>query len=390
VCYNGTNAFSKEETMNDREISEIRRRFRADRSNITHIRGCYVNDNREIIASFDQSMGLAAEEEKEKYLTLLKRALSGALGKNLLDISFRTSQVADSDEHRLLSALRDSGLKDEEVVQEFFRKVVQALTMETPYLILLAHDVYDVPYRGRGGGRLEDASENQYSYIVCAVCPVKETKPQLCFDAGEGRFTHRRAESAAAPPELGFLFPAFDDRSTNLYNALYYIHSTAQVHEDFIDAVFHTEPPMAPDAQRETFQALLSGALEESCSLDVVQTVHEQLCTLIAEHKASREPEPLVLTKVQVEDVLSACGVDEAGVARFDRRFDEDFGPDAILSPRNLVDPQLAVVTPDVTIKVSPERYDLVETRVIAGAKYILVRADEAVEVNGVNIQIQK
>ncbi|MCI8525015.1 MAG: DUF4317 domain-containing protein [Oscillospiraceae bacterium] len=376
--------------MNDKEISEIRRRFRADRSNITHIRGCYVNDNREIIASFDQSMGLAAEEEKEKYLALLKRALSGVPGKNLLDITFRTQQVADSDEHRLLSALRDSALKDEEIVQEFFQKVVQALTMETSYLILLAHDVYDVPYRGRGGGRLADASENQFSYVVCAVCPVKETKQQLCYSPEERRFVNRRADYAAAPPELGFLFPAFDDRSTNLYNALYYIHNTSQVHEDFIDAIFHTEPPMAPDEQRETFQAVLAGSLEEDCSLDVVQTVHEQLCGLIAEHKASREPEPLVITKVQVEDVLAACGVPEQGVERFGQSFDEEFGPDAILSPSNIVDPQLALVTPDVTIKVNPERRDLVETRVIAGAKYILVRADEAVEVNGINIHINQ
>ena len=375
--------------MNDREISELRRRFRADQSNITHVRGCYVNDHREIIASFDQSMALATQEETEKYMALFKRALSGPLGKNLLDITFRTQQVADSAEHRLLSALRSSALQDDEAVGTLFQTIAQALSMDTNYVILLAHDTYDVPYRSRDGFGLEDASEHQFSYIVCSICPVKLTKQLFCYDAGEQLLHCRKPDFAVSPPELGFLFPAFDGRSTNLYNALYYSHNITEIHGEFIDAVFHTEPPMPPAEQMQTFRALLAGSLEEDCSYDVVQTVHEQLCELIAEHKASREPEPLVITKHQVESVLESCGVSGEGVKSFDQKFDAEFGPDAVLSPRNLVDPRLLEVsTPDVSIKVNPERRDLVETRVIGGAKYILIRADEAVEVNGVNIHI--
>ena len=375
--------------MNDREIAELRRRFRADRTNITHIRGCYVSESREIVATFDQSVALSGEEELEKYLGLFKRSLSGRQGKNLLDITFRTAQVADSDEHRLLMALRDSDLQDQEALDRFFQLVAESVTLETAYVLLLAHDVYDVPFRGRDGGALEDASENQVSYIVCSLCPVKMTKPGLRYDGQEKAFRLQKPDFVAAAPELGFLFPAFDSRATNLYNALYYTRSADTVHEDFIQAVFRTEAPMAADDQRETFQALLAESLEDQCSYDVVQEVHGQLCGLIADHKASREPEPLVLTKRQVEGVLESCGVTAPGLESFDRQFDEQFGADAILSPANIVDPrQLEVSTPDVTIRVNPERSDLVETRIIDGAKYILVRADDAVEVNGVNIHI--
>ena len=375
--------------MNDKEIAEIRRRFRPDRTNVTHIRGCYVNDNQEIIAAFDQSVALSGEEEKEKYMALFKRVLSGGQGKNLLDITFRTAQVADSDEHRLLMALRDSELRDEAALETFYRTVAEHLHLETNYVILLAHDVYDVPYRGKDGGRLEDASENQYSYIVCSICPVKMTKANLRYDAQEKAFHLQKPDFVAAAPELGFLFPAFDSRATNLYNALYYTRRADNVHEDFIEAVFHTEPPMAADDQKETFQSLLSSSLDEQCSLDVVQAVHGQLRELIAEHKASREPEPLVLTKQQVEGVLSSCGVAGETMDAFDKQFDEEFGADAILSPANIVDVnRMEVTTPDVTIRVNPERQDLVETRFLGGTKYILIRADDAVEVNGVNIHI--
>ena len=154
--------------MNEKEISEIRRRFRPDRSGISHIRGCYVNENREIVSQFDQSLGLMSQEESEKLLAILRRTLSGTLGKNLADITFSTQQVVDSEEHRLLMALRGSSLADEEAVQALFQRVISSLTLEGNYLILLAHDTYDVPYRAKDGERMDDASDRGVIPTSCA------------------------------------------------------------------------------------------------------------------------------------------------------------------------------------------------------------------------------
>ena len=130
--------------MNQKEVSELRRRWRPEKSAVSRIYGCYVNSNKEIVSDLDESLGTMPEEEAEKYLALLKKALSGALGRNLIDIVFSTQQVADSDEHRRLMALRDSRLKDEEAVQNFFQRAIEGLDMEGNYLILLANEVYDV------------------------------------------------------------------------------------------------------------------------------------------------------------------------------------------------------------------------------------------------------
>ena len=177
--------------MNEKEISEIRRRFRADKSNITHVRGCYVNEKQEIVSQFDQPLSLLPQEECENMLSVLRRTLSGTLGKNLIEISFTTAQVIDSDEHRLLMALRDSKLTDEEAVRMFFEKVIASYRPEGTYLILLANDTYDVPYRAKDGETLEDASENIYNYVLCTVCPVKQTKPVLGYDVPENTFHNR-------------------------------------------------------------------------------------------------------------------------------------------------------------------------------------------------------
>ena len=374
--------------MNEKEVGELRRRFKADKCAITHVRGCYVNEKREIVSQFDQSLALMGEEESDKLLSILRRTLSGGIDRNLIDVSFATSQVAEGEEHKLLMALRDSALQDEEAVQAFFQKAIGSLDLEGSYLILLAHDRYDVPYRAKDGEPQKDASQEVYSYILCSVCPVKQTKPALSFYVRENRFYNRQVDWLVSPPEVGFLFPAFDDRSTNLYDALYYNRDVGENHPDFAQAVFSSPIPMPAETQKATFQAILGETLEEECSYEVVQAVHDQLRELVEEHKENKE-EPLMVSKGAVKCVLLSCGVSESHVSAFDSRYDDSFGADTRLSPRNLVDArQVQLSMPDVTIKVSPAYSALVETRTIDGKKYVLIPAEGEVEVNGVPIHI--
>ena len=375
--------------MNTKEIGEIRRRVRRDRSNMTAIYGCYVNDNKEIISQFRKSTATMSENEAEKYFGLLKRALSGSLGKNLIDITFQTAQVASSPEHGLLMDLRKTELKDETFLDAFYKKIIENLSLDSAYLILLGCDNYDVPFKSKDGDTQADNSGESYRYLLCAICPVKQTKATLHYVPEEKEFHDGGITNVVAAPELGFLFPAFDDRATNIYNALYYTHSTKESHEDFVDAVFHTQVPKPAEEQKQSFQALLTTALDDACSMDVVQTVHEQLCQRIELHKESKVPEPLLVTKEDVKEALTTCGVAEDKLAKFSVEYDEVFGFEAELHPKNIInDKRFEIKTPDVAIKVAPDRTDLIETRVIGGVKYILICAEEDVEVNGVSIHI--
>lgn len=375
--------------MNEKEISEIRRRFRPDKSNITHVRGCYVNERGEIVSQFDQSLALMPQEESENVLATLRRTLSGTQGKNLVDMVFSTAQVVDSDEHRLLMMLRDSMLNDEGVLNRFYDRVIEAYRPEGTYLILLAYDIYDVPYRAKDGEKLDEGSSEIYGYVLCSICPVKQTKPALGFDIPENTFRNRGVDWLVSAPELGFLFPAFNDRSADIYSALYYTKSAAENHPEFIDAVFRCEPPMPAEEQKETFGTILGNALAEECCFDVVQTLHSSLCGMIEEHKVGKEIEPLTISGRTVRTMLTACGVSGENVERFSEQYTQEFGEDVSLSPRNLVETKkFEVTTPEVTIRVSPESSDIIETRVIDGVPYILIRASDGVEVNGVPVHI--
>ena len=375
--------------MNNKEIGEIRRRVRRDRSNMTAIYGCYVNENKEIISEFQESIGIMPENEAEKYFNLLRRSLSGTIGKNLIDITFKTAQVADSPEHKLLMELRSTKLKEEELRMEFYKKVIETVSLQSNYLILIGCDSYDVPFKSKDDLAQADASGEVYTYLLCAICPVKQTKPNLHYIPESKEFRDGGMQNIVSAPELGFLFPAFDDRATNIYNALYYTHSPKESHEAFVEAVFNAPIPKPAAEQKKTFEALLTTALDEDCSMDLVQTVHDQICQRIELHKESKIPEPLMIGKSDVKEVLSSCGVSEEHMAKFSVDYDEAFGFEADLHPKNIIDDKrFEIKTPDVSIKVAPDRTDLIETRIIGGVKYILISAEEDVEVNGVSIHI--
>ena len=377
--------------MIDKEIGEIRRHLRRERSNITALYGCYVNDNKEIITSFRQSTGMMPENESDKYFALLRRTLSGSLGKNLIDITFKTSQVADSPEHKLLMDLRKCQLKDEELLETFYQKVIDSVCMEGAYLILIGCDSYDVPFKSKDDFSQSDNSDETYTYLICTICPVKQTKANLHYVPEEKIFHDGAMHQMVSAPMLGFLFPAFDNRSTNIYNALYYTHDVKVGQDAFIEAVFNTPAPKPAAEQKKSFEALLTTTLGEECSLDVVQTVHDQICQRISMHKEAKVPEPLMISKEDVKTVLQECGVSEDRLSKFSVDYDEVFGFETDLHPKNVIDNKhFEIKTPDVVIKVDPTRSDLIETRVIGGVKYIMICADEDVEVNGVNIHIEE
>ena len=377
--------------MNQKEVSELRRRFRPEKSAVSRVYGCYVNgSSREIISYLDESLGNMPLEEAEKYLSLLKKSLSGSLGKNLIDVVFSTQQVADSDEHRLLSALRESGLKDGEIRETFYRAVIGALDMgDSNYLILLAHDAYDVPRRGKDGEADPDGSDEVFSYILCSVCPVKNCKMELGYFPGENEFHSCAAGQVVSAPELGFLFPAFDSRAANIYNALFYSRKADQIHQEFLDAVFRTEPPMSAAEQKEAFEEALSGALEEAYNLEVAQAVHGRLLEKIEAHKEDKEAEPLALSAGEIGRILRDCGVAEEKAEAFRSRCGEAFGG-AALNPENLIDvKRFDVKTEHAAISIDPAYSYLVETRIIDGRKYLLIPAGEGVEVNGLSVGLE-
>lgn len=377
--------------MNQKELREIRKRFTLDKDSISHVYGCYVNAAKDIVARMDMSMGLMEQEEAELYLKLLKKSISGTLGKNLLDIEFSTKQVEDSDEHRLLQALRQSHLRDEDMRELFYKRVIESLDFgDDSYVILLASDSYDIPFKGRDDELWEEGSNEVFDYIICCICPVKDARASLRYFAEEQNFRGASSGHVLGNPELGFMFPSFDDRSTNIYNALYYSRGLVDIHHEFIDGIFHIEKsPMSAGAQQHAFTDVLCESLGDDCSLDVVKAVHGQIRQQLLVHKESKDPEVPELFVEDLDDVLKHSGVPEEKVEVFNEACRKEFGDQSILNPINVMESKkFEMKTPEVKITVDPEYTYLITTQEIDSSQYLLIPAGEGVTVNGIDISV--
>ena len=378
--------------MNLKEVKEIRRRFSLNKDSISHIYGCYVNAAKEIVTTIDMPVGLMEQEEGEMYLKILKKAISGNPGRNLLELSFSTAQVENSDEHRLLQALRQSQLRDPGLRDALYERIIESLNLgDESYVILLGHDTYDVPYKTGNDEIFDEGSAEVFDYFVCAICPVKDAKSALRYTSEEKTFRSASTGHLISPPAVGFMFPTFDNRAANIYSVLYYSKDLMDLHDELISGLFNLENiPMSAGLQQNTFSTVLSDALHGECSLEVVQAVHGEIREKLEIHKESKDMEIPEIYVEDVGDILKKNGVSEEKITAFHQSCEKQFGNAGVLNPSNLMETKaFELNTADVKIKVAVDCAESVQTRVIDGIKYILIPVGEGVTVNGIDIDIE-
>ena len=372
--------------MTKQEIAEIKKLLTPKKCSITRICGCYVDGEKNKKTEFKQAFLALPEEEMFKYFEILRKTLSGALGKNLLNLEFPISSEEYGGTQDFLLRLRDSKLKDDVLLEEFYDRIIENYEYVGNYLILAVHDIYDVPGRTLDGIEMEDASDEVYEYILSCICPVELSKPGLSYNAVENTFQNRIRDWVVGLPASGFLFPAFNDRGSDIHSTLYYSKDPEELKDGFVDQLFGCPLPLSAGNQKETFQTLVEETLGEACEFEAVKSIHEKLNEMAEEHKD--EPQPLLLDKNEVKTILAGSGVSNERLAQFDRRYDETAGETTSLFASNVMNAKtFEVKTPDVVIKVNPERTDLIETKVINGRECLVIELGGNVTVNGITVR---
>ncbi len=372
--------------MNKKEVLEIRKQYKPEDCTITRICGCYVDGNKEIIAQSRDAFLSLPDEEIFKYLTIFRQTLSGTIGKNLINLEFPMAQEMPGGTQHFFLQLRDSKLQDEHLLNEFYREIIENYNYGENYYIILIHVNYDVPGRASDGSEMFDASDNVYEYILCSICPVHLSKEGLCYNPQTNHVETRIRDWLVEAPEMGFLFPAFNDRNTDIHSLLYFSKQAENLQPDFIENTLGCVFPMSAGSQKNTFQAVIANTLGEDCEYDVVRNIHDHLNEIVEETKDA--PELPVLSKPEIKRLLSDSGVNEKCMEAFDASFDHIAGEKAeFLVPIIAETRKFSIETPDIVIKVNPDRTDLVETRIIDGKKCLVIEMNDNIEVNGVQIR---
>ena len=369
--------------MNRKELTEIRRRLRADASAVTQFYGCYVNSLHQIISQFSVSTATMSDTESEMYFTLLRKAISGTTGKNLVTVQMEKNGPYQ----RMLSDVRVYGTRDAEMRERFFREIIEHADMEGNYLILLAFDSYDVPYRSAAGEYDREASAAVFSYFVCALCPVIDAEAKLAYISEDREFRSNTVGQTVGAPAAGFLYPSFAGRSGNPDKALYYMKSAAEPHDGFAEGMFGQKRPMMDAERREAFHDALADASDGTCPFTAVQSLFQAMRDRTDQIRNSEAPEMDMLRPDDLEDILEESGLDSRKARELSAAYGEAVGKNARLMPDAVLESsRFRMETPDVKITVNPEAAALVKMRTIDGRRYILIPADGGVELNGIEV----
>ena len=313
--------------MKNSDRNELRRRFVKDNS-ISRLALCYVNSLREKVVVQNEVFLNLPEEDMFKYLDIAKKSLSGNIGDNLLELSY-TGKQEEEENYRFLLGLRESGLKNEELIDVLFDKIIECYVYDGNYLITAIYDTYDVPVKTTDKMKL-DESEESFSYIIVSICPVNQTKPGLGYLPLENRMGAREKDWVAGAPDAAFMFPSFSDRSTDIHKVVFYTKDTAQLHEEIIDSVLGCGTKRTATQCREVLKSAVSeivGAENKEKARNTLLEIHDSLNSIIEEYQAeapeTEEERPLdrIILTAAVKDVIK----DDAEVLKIVTTCEEEF-----------------------------------------------------------------
>ena len=371
--------------MDKKAIAEIRKLMTLKNCRIDRIRGCYVDENREIVTELRETFLALEESTVEKYCEIFRQTLSGKPGRNLFNLEFPLEEEAPGGKQDLLYRLLQSGLDDSTLVRAFFDKMIATAKFPEKYLILLAHGVYDIPGRASDGIDMDDASEYVYSFILCSLCPVILLKEGLCYDSDTRSFLDRRNDWAVQRPDAGFLFPSFNDRGTDIHQSLFFARRPDEMHEEIPAELLGCPMPLPEGDQRDLFKNVIEASLGRDCDFDSVKNIHEAIGQYVEQEKDSGEPAQI--EKVQLRRILYESGAPQESLETFDEAFDAAIGEGGALMAENVADvKKLEIKTPSMRITVKSEMADMIQTRFIDGIEYLTIPVADDIEVNGIRI----
>lgn len=428
--------------MNKKEVLELKRRFKKEAATFTRVCGCYVDGNHNKVCKFGNTFLNLEEDEFYKYLEIANKALSGTIGNNLLELKFPIEEEEVGGRQHILMALRASKLEDENLLDTFYDLVIDTYDHAGNYLIVLFHDAYDVMSRTSDNNNL-DESEEVYEYLICAICPVDLSKPGLGFLEDEHRIGPRVCDWVVGAVDTAFLFPAFNDRSTDIHSTLFYTKNTKEPHSEFMANGLGCGIERTATEQKMAFHSIVRNVLgaEDEHTDDVLLDLQQNLSDMIDEYAETHDDDEdvFLLDKEVVTKLLADSEISEEKAAKIEKSVDEAFGekPPAaenVIDSKALVQNELRVEkmaledqvgtltvqlnekdealaertsqliekqeeidnyiaetkTYDVVLRVKPEKASQIKSQVINGQKCLVIPMgeDEHATINGVNTTV--
>ncbi len=412
--------------MNKSDVMELKKRYKKESCTIRRMAGCYVDANKNKVLKLNEDFLNMREEEFYKFMDIPKKTMTGAIGNNILELDFPTEEEQPGGKQQFLYGLRASALDNEDLLDRLYDLIIDGYNYVGNYLILVFHDVYDVMAKTSDNIKTGESDE-VYDYLLVSVCPVALSKAGLGYRQEENRIAARIRDWVVGVPDLGFLFPAFDNRSADLHRVDYFIRDAKDSHPEFVADVLGCGPKKTAAEQRKVFSAIVkrayAGAEEES--EEALIGIQESLNNRIeAEEAMGGTGISVTLDASTIAEVLDENGI-EGEPARIIKEVVLEEFADELPPAANLIDNKALeksakerekkelvkevaslkteikrmeaenisgddVKTYDVVVRVKPEKALQIRSQVIGDKKCLVIPMDdnENVNVNGVNTKL--
>ena len=428
-----------------KDILEIKRRFKKEECTIMRICGCYVNAEKVKVTEFSESFLNLADEEFYKYLDIVKKLFSGNIGNNILELPF-PKDSENGGMQQYFMGLRESELKNPELVERLYDQIIEYYDQVGNYLILLFYDVYDVPVRTGDNMKL-DESEEMFAYVLGAICPVNLSKSALGYLESDNRIGARIRDWIVDMPLLGFMFPSFAERSADVSSLTYYVKDPKDSHRTFVEEALGAGSRRTDTEQKMAVHRIIKRAVapvmgeDETLMLNIQESLMDRIPMMVDDTGEEVRDDTVLLSKEVLLDALKENNIpgslcDDVGES-FEKAFEDEEIPaiskvidekkleaahrqrqveELVDEKRELMDQKYELEQElvnrtfeavakadapldgesgfsqayDVILRVKPQKVGQITARDIDGRKCVLIPLDEGeyVNLNGVNTRM--
>jgi len=398
--------------MQRKDLLELKKRFKKDDCTFTKVCGCFVNSEKNILLEFRETFLNLNDDDYFKYLEITKKVLSGTIGNNILRLDFLNDEEGISNKQLSFMQLKKSKLEDSELLDNFYKSIIDNYDYPENYLILLFHDVYDVITKTTDNLKT-DESDEVFEYVLCAICPVSLSAPGLSYYEEENKIKSRLRDWVVNPPINGFVYPAFINRGADVNSVMYYTKNTKDIHPELMEDILGCLTKKTSALQKDEFQSIIKDSIstDEEESNTLYMTIQENLNNMVEDYKSMSDDtdyKSIKLTKSDLQNILIDSGIPKEDVTKVESYYEESFNDDlplanslidkrtikaneqfkkekALKKQVKLLKNQLEEVNSknsidedyDIVLQVKPEKASEIQSKIIDGQEYILIPVNE-------------
>ena len=370
--------------MNAKELAELKRQLKKDNPDffISRIAAAYysMEDSSPVLKTFSISdFDDLSDAEQTLYLNILKKTLTGKLGRNLTEYRFDPGSPIQEKLH----TLNQDELKDEALAKNFMDFFARHTTYLNGYALIVASCQYQVKDIRK---MADEDSGSTHRFLLVSVNEVTLTDLGLVYDPENNDFEKKQDTDLQVIQRGldGLMFPSFTDGGSDVNHIVYSTRTPKKPNEFLIENLLQVEAVPSYDIEADCFRKILTEVAAEDLDFDTVKHIQSNLREYVAD--AQEDGLPAELSKNQLRNILSDSGVAEEKLMRYNSSYDMNVG-EAELRAANILDPdRLNVKMQDISVSVKGDACHKISTRLVDGKRYLMIEIDDGLQVNGVDV----